>query len=116
MNSLIFSKKNRLLTYKSFNNVFKKHQLSNSIEVKIFGCLNGLGYPRIGIIFVKKKIKYAHERNRIKRIIREYFRLHQHELYSMDFIVLIKKNIVNFHKDKITHLLNKIWHCYNHFV
>ncbi len=39
----------------------------------------------------QKNVKRAHERNRIKRLAREYFRLHQHELPSMDFVVLVRR-------------------------
>ena len=47
---------------------------------------------RLGLAITKKKVKRAHERNRIKRLTREYFRLHQHELPGqIDMLLTIKQ-------------------------
>ena len=53
---------------------------------------DNLGF-RLGTA-VTKKIGKAVYRNRIKRIIREFFRLHQHRIYlDLDFVVVPKKRI-----------------------
>lgn len=49
------------------------------------------GASRIGLTVAKKNVKRAHERNRIKRLTRESFRLRQHELPPMDFVVVAKE-------------------------
>ncbi|BGI51243.1 MAG: ribonuclease P protein component [Arsenophonus endosymbiont of Ceratovacuna japonica] len=105
----VFSKKLKLLTTKHFNRVFKRQLRISYSKIIIFGCMNKLGYPRIGFNIAKKNVKLAHERNRIKRLIREYFRLHQHELPSMDFIILVRKGIDNLNNKKITEILCKLW-------
>ncbi|VXA97705.1 Ribonuclease P protein component [Enhydrobacter sp. 8BJ] len=47
---------------------------------------------RLGLAITKKKVKRAHERNRIKRLTREYFRLHQHQLNGqVDILLTIKQ-------------------------
>ncbi|MDP1148299.1 ribonuclease P protein component, partial [Klebsiella pneumoniae] len=38
-------------------------------------------------------VKSAHERNRIKRLTRERFRLRQNELPPMDFVVVAKRGV-----------------------
>ena len=48
---------------------------------------------RLGIIVAKKKVRRAHERNRIKRIARESFRLNQHDLDLLDIVVMPKAGI-----------------------
>ena len=48
---------------------------------------------RLGIVVAKKKVRRAHERNRIKRIARESFRLHQHDLDLLDIVVMPKQGI-----------------------
>lgn len=48
---------------------------------------------RLGIVVAKKKVRRAHERNRIKRIARESFRLHQHDLDLLDIVVMPKSGI-----------------------
>ncbi len=48
---------------------------------------------RLGIVVAKKKVRRAHERNRIKRIARESFRLHQQQLDVLDIVVMPKVGI-----------------------
>ena len=48
---------------------------------------------RLGIVVAKKKVRRAHERNRIKRIARESFRLHQQQLSDLDIVVMPKAGI-----------------------
>ena len=48
---------------------------------------------RLGIVVAKKKVRRAHERNRIKRLARESFRLHQQELDLLDIVVMPKVGI-----------------------
>ena len=54
---------------------------------------NGLGYPRIGYIVSKKVSSKAVNRNRIKRIFREYFRHNKPLFGSNDVIFVCKKDI-----------------------
>ena len=48
---------------------------------------------RLGLVVAKKKVRRAHERNRIKRIARESFRLHQQEIDLLDIVVMPKLGI-----------------------
>ncbi|EOQ61432.1 MULTISPECIES: ribonuclease P protein component [Acinetobacter] len=49
---------------------------------------------RLGIVVAKKKVRRAHERNRIKRLARESFRLHQPNFGSdIDIVVMPKVGI-----------------------
>ncbi|MDK3009119.1 ribonuclease P protein component [Providencia rettgeri] len=109
MVTLAFTRELRLLTPRHFDNVFKQPQRASSPEITILGRLNELGHPRIGLTIAKKNVKRAHERNRIKRLAREYFRLHQHELPSMDFVVLVRKGVANLDNQQITESLDKLW-------
>jgi len=107
-----FKKELRLLTSSNFQYVFSKPSKKNTGEIIILGRLNLLGYPRLGLSVSRKNIKYAHDRNLIKRLIRETFRLLQHQLTSMDFIVLIKKNILYLRNKKIIDTLKLLWSYY----
>ncbi|HGJ5881815.1 ribonuclease P protein component [Arsenophonus sp.] len=110
---LAFPRGLRLLTPRHFDYVFQQPQRASSPEITILGRLNELGYPRIGLTIAKKNVKRAHERNRIKRLMREYFRLHQHELPSMDFVILVRKGVADLDNQEITETLGKLWrrHC-----
>jgi len=48
---------------------------------------NDIGGPRLGLAVSVKNAGNAIERNRLRRIIRESFRLHQHELPTVDLVV-----------------------------
>ncbi len=48
---------------------------------------------RLGLVVAKKKVRRAHERNRVKRLARESFRLHQHQLGLLDIVVMPKVGI-----------------------
>ena len=48
---------------------------------------------RLGLVVAKKKVRRAHERNRVKRLARESFRLHQQQLSDLDIVVMPKAGI-----------------------
>lgn len=50
---------------------------------------NQWGYPRIGLAIARKAVAKAIARNRIKRIIREEFRLHQQRLPTLDMVFYV---------------------------
>lgn len=55
---------------------------------------------RLGQVVAKKVSKKAVDRNRIKRIIRDSFRRHQHELDNHDIVVLAKPAAATMPGDK----------------
>lgn len=56
----------------------------------VYGRPNGLAYPRIGLS-TSRKVGTAARRNRIRRLIRESFRLLQHELPSgYDLLIVVR--------------------------
>ncbi|ADD79853.1 ribonuclease P protein component [Candidatus Riesia pediculicola] len=109
-----FSKKFRLSKKKFFDRAFKNPKKVSYNGIVIFAKENFLQYPRIGLIISKKNIKHSSERNRIKRLIRECFRLNLFFLKKMDFIVLVKRNLKNLENRRINKTLNKLWTQYYH--
>lgn len=110
---LTFQRELRLLTSSHFSFVFQQPFLTGRQRITILGRLNTLGHPRIGLIIANKYVRRAHERNRIKRLIRESFRLHQHYLPAMDFVVIIKNGVDSLDNYTLTEVLRKLWrkHC-----
>ncbi|NOU41384.1 MAG: ribonuclease P protein component [Methylotenera sp.] len=47
--------------------------------------------PRLGLVVGKKTAKLAVDRNYMRRILREFFRLKQHEICHVDLIIRVQK-------------------------
>ena len=94
MLSFGFSAELRLLQASDFKSVFdgalyKVHQPSFML-LAVPSTNQSLSHARIGLVIAKKKIKRAHERNRVKRLARESFRLNQAELPALDIVLMAK--------------------------
>ena len=98
-----------MLTPSQFTFVFQQPQRAGTPQITILGRLNSLGHPRIGLTVAKKNVRRAHERNRIKRLTRESFRLRQHELPAMDFVVVAKKGVADLDNRALSEALEKLW-------
>ncbi len=95
MIKLNFSRELRLLTPIQFKNVFEQPFRASTPEITILARKNNLEHPRLGLTVAKKHLKRAHERNRIKRLVRESFRLSQHRLPAYDFVFVAKMVLEN---------------------
>ena len=72
-----------------FRRAFERRRSVSDSCLIIHGVENGRNYSRLGIAVARKKIRAASDRNRIKRVIREAFRLSKQELpVGIDLIVL----------------------------
>jgi len=74
-----FPRSRRLHLQRDFARIFARKCRLGDRWMTVYLDANGLGYTRLGLI-VGKKVGKAVVRNRIKRLIREAFRLSQHEL------------------------------------
>lgn len=84
-------KQERIVNDKEFEHVYKNGAIRKSGCLIIRFLTNKLEYPRLGIAVSKKIFRSAVARNRIKRLIREAFRLNKHQLpRGTDFIIGIR--------------------------
>lgn len=86
-----FGKAYRLLKTEEFSSVFAlKKQRSRSFIQVVQSADNGLEHPRLGLVVSKKANKRANKRNYMKRVIRDWFRCHKHQLPPHDFVVRVR--------------------------
>ncbi|WP_392553569.1 ribonuclease P protein component [Orbus wheelerorum] len=109
MNRLTFIRELRLLTPNDFNYVFSQSIRVGSPYITLVARKSSLSHPRLGFAIAKKQVKRAHERNRIKRLMREYFRLAQHELPAIDVIVMAKAAVIELDNAALRQVLDKVW-------
>ncbi|WP_343192183.1 ribonuclease P protein component [Buchnera aphidicola (Formosaphis micheliae)] len=104
-----FTEEFRLSKAVHFNFVFTKPFRVKISEIILLGRYNSLKNSRIGISISKKNIKYAHERNRLKRVIRETFRVSKCRMIGIDFIIIVTKNAVKINSSIFREKLNRLW-------
>ncbi len=89
--SFRFTKKERIRQPQDFRRVMKLGRRNSSRNFILFIEESEKTFHRLGIV-VKKEIGPATFRNRMKRYVREFFRLHKHQIKgSYDIILMIKK-------------------------
>ena len=86
--SLRFTRESRLLDTGSFQRVFKKANRSRDTLFTVLCRTNGRKAARLGLVISKKNCHLAVQRNRLKRVIRESFRLHKEQLDGLDVVVM----------------------------
>jgi ribonuclease P protein component len=87
-----FTKKERIFRPEEFKRVMRYGRRRFSKNLILFIQKNEKGIHRLGIV-VKKEVGTAAFRNRVKRYLREFFRLHKHQVNgSFDMVLLIKKD------------------------
>ncbi|MCO6043069.1 ribonuclease P protein component [Aeoliella sp. ICT_H6.2] len=82
-----FPKSHHLLSSEQFDRVFAARKSRGDNRLVVYTLPNGLGHPRLGLV-VSRKVGNAVVRNRWKRLLREAFRLNQHDLPAADIICL----------------------------
>lgn len=104
-----FSRESRLLTPGHFQAVFSNPIRFSSNNFTLLITVNSVNQNRIGFAIAKKRIKLAVQRNRIKRLVRESFRLHQHQLANIDIVVMAKSGTDQLDNSAITQQIEKLW-------
>lgn len=108
-----FSRELRLLTPGQFQKVFSNPTRFGSSHITILINQNSDQKNRLGLAIAKKRVKLAVDRNRIKRLIRESFRLNQHNLPHIDMVVMVKSGTDKLENQDISKQLDKIWRKIN---
>ena len=103
-----FRSTNKLKRPEEFKKVFASKRRSSDKSFLILARDNDLNRPRLGLAVPKKYIHRAVERNQLKRIIRESFRLKQKALTGNDIVVVVR-NKIDINKKSIEPTLARHW-------
>jgi len=110
MNRYRFPKALRLLQRQSFSRVFKDSNFRSSDNVfSILAAQSVNAYPRLGLAIAKKKVKKSVARQRLKRLVRESFRRHQHAIEGWDIVVMAQVGADKADNPQVFTSLEKHW-------
>jgi len=91
-----FPKTARLLSPKDYKPVFDNSRYKVSTkQFLLLATASQARRPRLGLVIAKKHVSKAVQRNRLKRVLRESFRLRQSEIPLIDIVVLARKDADN---------------------
>ena len=109
LNPFSFPKENRLLKRDEFLRLASSGKKLQNIHFIATVCPGLWGRTRLGIT-VTKKVGSATERNRIKRITREYFRLNRHGIAGIwDINIIAKRTVSGLPSDQVVKSLRDIF-------
>lgn len=105
-----FSQERRLLEKADYDEVFRNAQKIVNPHFIFLYRDNTLGHARLGLALSKKNIAKAHDRSRIKRLVRETFRvLVAQDLPAVDVVVLAKPGVAKVENAILINGLQRIW-------
>ncbi|RWU26911.1 ribonuclease P protein component [Pseudomonas alkylphenolica] len=105
-----FSREKRLLVPRHFKAVFDSP--TGKVPGKNLLLLareNGLDHPRLGLVIGKKSVKLSVQRNRLKRLMRDSFRLNQHLLAGWDIVIVARKGLGEIENPELHQHFGKLW-------
>ncbi|MFQ3229037.1 ribonuclease P protein component [Reinekea sp.] len=102
-----FPRSLRLLTASDFRTVFDQVDVKAPSPTCLLLAKANQSEPRLGFIISKKNVKNATDRNRIKRFTRNYFRLNQAKLPSLDIIFMGRKGLSDLSDAQLHELIEK---------
>ncbi len=88
-----FPRSARLLNAAAFQEAFASGRRFSGRHLTLVVAYNPLALARLGLAVAKKNLQRAHDRNRIKRLARQSFRLIRLQLPAVDLVLLTKATV-----------------------
>jgi ribonuclease P protein component len=104
-----FPRTHRLLTGRDYQRVFVDALKSSDRFLTILAKANGQSGARLGLAIAKRNVRFAVDRNRIKRLARESFRLRHSSLGHFDYVVLARPAAAQADKPTLSRSLRRHW-------
>ena len=109
MKTQTFGKDERIRKRQDYSRIYQRGVRSHTERFTIIRCPNQAGLRRLGLA-VSKKVGNAAQRNRIKRLLREFFRLNKSRLpASEDIVIIARRGILPLtYRDVLTELESRL--------
>ena len=104
-----FDPRRRLRCKKQFDRVFRQPIRSADPYFTVLARRQSGNHPRLGMAISVRSAGGAVARNRVKRIVRESFRLNQHTLPAVDLVVMGRPGIGRCGNAELRDSLHKHW-------
>mgnify|MGYP000039712466 CR=1 FL=1 len=104
-----FEREHRLRSAADFDGVFKTGTRASDPFFTVIALPNTLGSARVGIAVSKRNARRAVDRNRLKRVVRESFRLSPARGLSVDLVILAKVAATTAPNEKLYKALDRRW-------
>jgi len=70
---------------------------------------NGLACARLGMSIAARILRRAVDRNRLRRLIRESFRVHQLQLPAVDIVIGVRAGVLAADNARLRSALERLW-------
>ena len=105
-----FGKSKRLLNARDFGRVFNQVEArASQRHLLLLASRNGGARHRLGLVIAKKHVRSAVDRNRIKRVAREFFRQLPDSSPKMDVVLLAREGIARLDNATLSSILQQQW-------
>ena len=105
-----FGREKRLLNAKDYSQVFDGPEAKASHQrLLLLAKRNNTSRHRLGLVIARKHVRLAVQRNRIKRVAREFFRTLQVEEPGMDVVLLARRGIDQLDNAELSTILRQQW-------
>lgn len=100
----------KLISKDDFQFVFAKARKVQGKHLLALHRPNQRPYARLGMVIAKHRLKRAVDRNLLRRIIRESFRVKKESLKGLDIIVLLRSECTPLGKKDLRDAVDNLWH------
>ena len=105
-----FGKTKRLLNANDYSRVFNNPDVRASHRnLLLLGKVNDGPEHRLGLVIAKKNVRLAVQRNRIKRLAREFFRILPNNEQSLDVVLLARQGMGQLDNAELSSILLQQW-------
>ena len=105
-----FTKAKRLLNAKDYSRVFDGAEAKASHKhLLLLAKTNNEPGHRLGLVIAKKNVRLAVQRNRIKRIAREFFRSLPDSEQPIDVVLLTRRGMDQLDNAELSSILRQQW-------